>query len=492
MWCLYFIFAFCFSAVIIEAAPCDPIFDECSPDPVPDPVPDPIPCTDENIFDDCHDNPLPPETPPSTPGKCENENKIKNIVDIRSVNDKCKNRKCDYYEAAGYRCAPSWTCQNNTIITDGKGIINVRSDDFLCPKTAGTLDVSDGKCEQVDYVCCKHPNIKTEKCKPPTGPKYDECGRTSTRLKITGQNPKDRNAQPGEFPHMCAIYRFQGAKRTYIGGASLIARNKVLTVAHKFLVKVKKETTDLRDQISDFYIRCGEHSVKNEIELLEPQESQVLSIQIHPEYNERRLRNNLAILTTAEKFEYHDHIGPVCLPKPFENFDNQRLCWSSGWGPDDFTSPKTYGDFLKKVQMPIVPRSECQRRLKATDRFRNKSGFRVHNSWLCVGGEDGSDTCKGDGGSPHVCKNSEGQWVQVGAVSWGVGCGGEVPAVYSSVPDAMCWVDWVMSCESEDDVFAVVDLRSVVDSRNGLTQQDCGEWSRSNRELTDKCEVNYE
>ena len=36
--------------------------------------------------------------------------------------------------------------------------------------------------------------------------------------------------------------------------------------------------------------------------------------------------------------------------------------------------------------------------------------------------------------------------MQVGAVAWGVGCGSEVPSVYSSVPAAMCWVDWVMSC----------------------------------------------
>merc|ERR1712223_1273194 len=40
---------------------------------------------------------------------------------------------------------------------------------------------------------------------------------------------------------------------------------------------------------------------------------------------------------------------------------------------------------------------------------------------------------------------------QIGAVAWGIDCGKEVPAVYSSVPYAMCWIDWVMSCVGESD-----------------------------------------
>merc|ERR1712106_1121298 len=82
---------------------------------------------------------------------------------------------------------------------------------------------------------------------------------------------------------------------------------------------------------------------------------------------------------------------------------------------------------------PIVPKSECEQKMKNTDRFRNKPGFRIHDSWVCIGGEPGSDTCKGDGGSPHVCKNERDEWVQVGAVAWGIGCGDEVPSVYSSI-----------------------------------------------------------
>ena len=376
------------------------------------------------------------------------------VGDLRQAFNDCDHEStCDKYHKAGYRCAPSWTCHNNTIITDGVGLIDVRSDDFLCSKTSGILDASDGKCKKIDHVCCKHPNLGASKCPPIIKPakkgeeiSFAQCGRSSSELKITGQDEKYLNAQHGEFPHMCVIYRLEQGQKVYIGGASLIARNKVITIAHKFYIVTNSRTADWRDQPSEFYIRCGEHNVKNEVELVESQESQVEEIIIHPQYEARRNWNNLAILRTKQNFVYQDHIGPVCLPKPFQNFGNQRNCWSSGWGADAYDSYALYSDFLKKVQMPVVPTSECETRMRSTERFKKKAGFRIHNSWLCIGGEKGSDTCKGDGGSPHVCKTSKNRWVQVGAVAWEVGCGEEVPSVYSSVPAAMCWIDWVMSC----------------------------------------------
>ena len=44
---------------------------------------------------------------------------------------------------------------------------------------------------------------------------------------------------------------------------------------------------------------------------------------IHPEYSPQRIFNNLAILVTESNFVYQKHIGPVCLPKPNENFEGQ-------------------------------------------------------------------------------------------------------------------------------------------------------------------------
>ena len=121
-----------------------------------------------------------------------------------------------------------------------------------------------------------------------------------------------------------------------------------------------------------------------------------------------------------------------------------------------FQSKAACNDELQKIQLPVVGRRECQKTLENTPRFKGK-GFRLHGSWMCIGGEEGKDTCKGDGGSPHVCKTDEGwtqvrsdictNWPQVGAVAWGVECGEAVPAIYSSIPNATCWIDWVCNTQ---------------------------------------------
>jgi secreted trypsin-like serine protease len=57
----------------------------------------------------------------------------------------------------------------------------------------------------------------------------------------------------------------------------------------------------------------------------------------------------------------------------------------------------------------------------------------VADESLCAG-RRGVDTCQGDSGGPMVRKNSKGRWVQVGIVSWGLGCARDgYPGVYTQV-----------------------------------------------------------
>ena len=91
---------------------------------------------------------------------------------------------------------------------------------------------------------------------------------------------------------------------------------------------------------------------------------------------------------------------------------------------------------LKKVQLPIVPQATCQTSLRKTRLGRH---FKLHQSFICAGGVEGEDTCKGDGGSPLACRVLNGkQYVQVGIVAWGIGCGtSSLPGVYTNVPLSM-------------------------------------------------------
>ena len=80
---------------------------------------------------------------------------------------------------------------------------------------------------------------------------------------------------------------------------------------------------DIRDRLDEIHVRCGEHNVKEDNTAFPIQESTVTSIEFHPDYNPKRIWYNLAILVTEYNFVYQKHIGPVCLPRPGQNFDGQ-------------------------------------------------------------------------------------------------------------------------------------------------------------------------
>jgi hypothetical protein len=59
----------------------------------------------------------------------------------------------------------------------------------------------------------------------------------------------------------------------------------------------------------------------------------------------------------------------------------------------------------------------------------------------------GKDSCQGDSGGPIIKKNGGGD-VQVGVVSWGIGCAlDEFPGVYSKVSEVSGWIESVVCDE---------------------------------------------
>ncbi|MFD3589600.1 serine protease [Streptomyces sp. NPDC058683] len=97
----------------------------------------------------------------------------------------------------------------------------------------------------------------------------------------------------------------------------------------------------------------------------------------------------------------------------------------AGWG--SASEGGAQQRYLLKATVPFVSDATC----------RSYSGYSglVASDEICAGyASGGVDTCQGDSGGPMFRRDSAGAWIQVGIVSWGIGCArANAPGVYSEV-----------------------------------------------------------
>jgi len=322
----------------------------------------------------------------------------------------------------------------------------VRSKYKFCKKSTSTDEITgfgvidirfdETDCQDVLDVCClgvatSPVSIEPKPVKngPPT--QAAGCGvRNVGGIDFELAGALDNEAGFGEFPWTVAIIRIDDDQ--CICGGSLIHPKAILTGAHCAKEYVSKA--------KDLKIRAGEWDTQTTKERLPFQERIVSRIFVHPNYNERGLANDFAIIELEDPFQMDRHISTICLPQ--SGFvPNQQDCFASGWGKDSFGVAGKYSVIMKKVPLPIVDFNRCQSELQRT-RLGDK--FRLDVSFICAGGVQGVDTCKGDGGAPLVCpigRPEENRYAQNGIVAWGIGCKEPIPAAYANVALARDWID---------------------------------------------------
>ncbi|KAL1129162.1 hypothetical protein AAG570_013693 [Ranatra chinensis] len=247
-------------------------------------------------------------------------------------------------------------------------------------------------------------------------------GRIKTPTYVDGES------EFGEYPWQVAILKKDPQESVYVCGGTLIDSLHILTAAHC----IKSYTAyDLR-------VRLGEWDVNHDVEFYPYEERDVSLVQIHPEFYAGTLYNDLAVLRMDRPVQpgLTPHISPACIPDLRMDFTGSR-CWTTGWGKDAFGDYGKYQNILKEVDVPVLSHQQCQAQLQQT---RLGYDFKLHHGFICAGGEEGKDACKGDGGGPMVCERG-GVWHLVGVVSWGVGCGQlGVPGVYVKVAHYLPWI----------------------------------------------------
>ncbi len=99
-----------------------------------------------------------------------------------------------------------------------------------------------------------------------------------------------------------------------------------------------------------------------------------------------------------------------------------------GWGSIREGS-QTQERFQRKVQVSFIPDADCAQ-------LYSREGYAVIGpEMICAGdmARGGRDSCQGDSGGPLLRRHGS-DWVQVGVVSWGLGCGRrEFPGVYTQI-----------------------------------------------------------
>jgi secreted trypsin-like serine protease len=124
--------------------------------------------------------------------------------------------------------------------------------------------------------------------------------------------------------------------------------------------------------------------------------------------------------------ELDRHLDLPTLDLPKTTAGDQGTFTIMGWGQTSEGSLRQQRK-LRYAAVPTVPDSEC------SAEYRRAGVQLVAGESICAG-RNGVDTCQGDSGGPMVRRDGKDRWVQVGIVSWGLGCARDgYPGVYTQV-----------------------------------------------------------
>ncbi len=225
-------------------------------------------------------------------------------------------------------------------------------------------------------------------------------------------------AEKGEFPFQVSLQTSSGS---HFCGASLIKKNWILTAAH--CVSRWNASNKIVVGLHDQKDKTGSETFNS------------VKVVAHPQFNKNTLDYDYAViqLNADSKFRSIDlNTTEIQIPEADQSPVN---VWTSGWGTTSegsYTLPR----LLNKVEVPLVTAKACN------DPAAYNGG--ITDRMLCAGlVQGGKDSCQGDSGGPLFVKQTSGDYLLLGVVSWGDGCARPNKfGVYSKVN---VMVDWISS-----------------------------------------------
>uniref|UniRef100_A0A2P2HYT0 CLIP domain-containing serine protease n=1 Tax=Hirondellea gigas TaxID=1518452 RepID=A0A2P2HYT0_9CRUS len=263
-------------------------------------------------------------------------------------------------------------------------------------------------------------------------PRPDQCVSQINRLRIYGGTA----AVMASHPWLAAIMYTRGShgQSSIQCSGALINDRYVVTAAHcldtRETANMKLSSVVLGEWDASTDPDCV-HGVCTDPVL----KFGVAEAVIHPQYNKRfRYASDIALLRLNAKVTFSKFVKPLCLP-PLQLTPEMVAVGApttvAGWGA---TRTHKSSNVLQEVTLNIANPYTCKR---IFPRY-----FDVNGPQICIGGNSGEDTCKGDSGSPVVQTTSSGYQYLLAVTSYGSPtCGREdYPAVYTSVAHYVKWI----------------------------------------------------
>ncbi|XP_075986144.1 phenoloxidase-activating enzyme-like [Anticarsia gemmatalis] len=244
-----------------------------------------------------------------------------------------------------------------------------------------------------------------------------------------------------DYPWLALVEYEKDGKTKTPCGAFLISGQYVVTAAHCVVGEVVEKYGKMKS------IRFGEYDTSHEGPDCKEVEGggkdctdgitsiPVEKFIVHSEYdvNSRQRQNDIALIRLANMAPYTNFIRPICLPKTDMTYRTDPFeLIAAGWGA--LNSTHRTSPIKQHVVLPFVQQEKCLQPYKL---------FKVNlqRGQICIGGEAGKDSCKGDSGGPLMYQNKN-IYEAIGVISFGANpCGLEnFPGVGVNVFEYIPWI----------------------------------------------------
>ncbi|XP_063825431.1 phenoloxidase-activating enzyme-like isoform X1 [Ostrinia nubilalis] len=273
----------------------------------------------------------------------------------------------------------------------------------------------------------------------PLWPQSDRVKREDVNITLDNRIAGGKETELEQFPWtvlLKTIFVYPDKEVAFSCGGSLISSRYVLTAGH-CIVDSKGTVKDVEIYLAEYDKRTFPKDCKNVLGkgqvCVENIVMHAENLHLHPEYDDNRLHNDIALIRLRGNAPYTDYIRPICLPPinvDSPELSNLRLA-VAGWGRNG----QYKSNIKQSTVVNLVPQSDCRSAYPGLTRMQ-----------VCAAGYTGEDTCKGDSGGPLMMMYA-GRYFVSGVVSGkraDAPCGTSVPSLYTNVYQYLPWIRSMM------------------------------------------------